>query len=144
MIYLLLEFTLHEVFIWETEDLLVVSEHDKEYDFLSKFILHEVSVTWTEDEILLLVISENGVELLTNVLPWTPVEPVKQHLILLLETVKFWGIDLLTDVEIEIESEIKGCLELFNFRKLLLRERNLSAIISKVEDLLTLGILCTF
>ena len=144
MIYLLLEFTLHEVFIWETEDLLVVSEHDKEYDFLSKFILHEVSVTWTEDEILLLVISENGIELLTNVLPWTPVEPVKQHLILLLETVKFWGIDLLTDVEIEIESEIKGCLELFNFRKLLSRERNLSAIISKVEDLLTLGILCTF
>ena len=144
MIYLLLEFTLHEVFIWETEDLLVVSEHDKEYDFLSKFILHEVSVTWTEDEILLLVISENRVELLTNVLPWTPVEPVKQHLILLLETVKFWGIDLLTDVEIEIESEIKGCLELFNFRKLLSRERNLSAIISKVEDLLTLGILCTF
>ena len=144
MIYLLLEFTLHEVFIWETEDLLVVSEHDKEYDFLSKFILHEVSVTWTEDEILLLVISENGVELLTNVLPWTPVEPVKQHLILLLETVKFWGIDLLTDVEIEIESEIKGCLELFNFRKLLSREKNLSAIISKVEDLLTLGILCTF
>ena len=144
MIYLLLEFTLHEVFIWETEDLLVVSELDKEYDFLSKFILHEVSVTWTEDEILLLVISENGVELLTNVLPWTPVEPVKQHLILLLETVKFWGIDLLTDVEIEIESEIKGCLELFNFRKLLSRERNLSAIISKVEDLLTLGILCTF
>ena len=122
MIYLLLEFTLHEVFIWETEDLLVVSEHDKEYDFLSKFILHEVSVTWTEDEILLLVISENGVELLTNVLPWTPVEPVKQHLILLLETVKFWGIDLLTDVEIEIESElegseIKGCSKLFNFRK---------------------------
>ena len=144
MIYLLLEFTLHEVFIWETEDLLVVSEHDKEYDFLSKFILHEVSVTWTEDEVLLLVISENGVELLTNVLPWTPVEPVKQHLILLLETVKFWGIDLLTDVKIEIESEIKGCLELFNFRKLLSREKNLSAIISKVEDLLTLGILCTF
>ena len=144
MIYLLLEFTLHEVFTWETEDLLVVSEHDKEYDFLSKCILHEVFVKWTVDEIILLVISENELELLANVLPWTPAELAKQHLILLLETVKFWGIDLLTHVEIEIESEIKGCLELFNFRKLLSRERNLSAIISKVEDLLTLGILCTF
>ena len=122
----------------------MVPEHDKKYQFLSKFILHEVFVTETVDEIHLLVIYENEVELLTNVLPWTPVEPAKQHLILLLETVKFWGIDLLTDVEIEIESEIKGCLELFNFRKLLSRERNLSAIISKVEDLLTLGILCTF
>ena len=122
----------------------MVPEHDKKYKFLSKFILHEVFVTETVDEIHFLVIYENEVELLTNVLPWTPVEPAKQHLILLLETVKFWGIDLLTDVEIEIESEIKGCLELFNFRKLLSRERNLSAIISKVEDLLTLGILCTF
>ena len=122
----------------------MVPEHDKKYKFLSKFILHEVFATETVDEIHFLVIYENEVELLTNVLPWTPVEPAKQHLILLLETVKFWGIDLLTDVEIEIESEIKGCLELFNFRKLLSRERNLSAIISKVEDLLTLGILCTF
>ena len=122
----------------------MVPEHDKKYKFLSKFILHEVFVTETVDEIHFLVIYENEVELLTNVLPWTPVELAKQHLILLLETVKFWGIDLLTDVEIEIESEIKGCLELFNFRKLLSRERNLSAIISKVEDLLTLGILCTF
>ena len=122
----------------------MVSEHDKKYDFLSKFILHEVLVTGTVDEIHLLVISENKVELFTDALPWTPVELARQHLVLLLETVKFWGIDLLTDVEIEIESEIKGCLELFNFRKLLSRERNLSAIISKVEDLLTLGILCTF
>ena len=117
------------MFIWETvdkKDLLVVSEHDKEYDFLSKFILHEVFVTGTVDEIHLLVISENEVELLTNVLPWTPVELAKQHLILLLETVKFWGIDLLKDVEIEIASEsehleIKGCSELFNRGKIILK-----------------------
>ena len=37
--------------------------------FLSKFILHEVFVTGTLDEIDLLAISENEVELLTNVLP---------------------------------------------------------------------------
>ena len=53
------------------------------------------------------------------------------------------------DVDIEIESEledleIKGCSKLFNFRKLLSKEEKLSAIISKVEDLLTLGHLCTF
>ena len=47
----------------------MVSEHDKEYDFLLKFILHEVLVTGTVDKIHLLVISENEVELLTNVLP---------------------------------------------------------------------------
>ena len=127
----------------------MVSEHDKEYDFLSNFILHEVFVTGTVDEIHLLVISENEVELLTNVLPWTPVELAKQHLILLLETVKFWGIDLLTDVEIEMESEledleIRSCSELFSFRKLLSREEKLSAIILKVEELLTLWLLCTF
>ena len=46
-----------------------MSEHDKEYDFLSKFILHEVLVTGTVDEIHLLVISENKVELFTNALP---------------------------------------------------------------------------
>ena len=101
----------------------------------------------TVDKKDLLVVSENEVELLTNVLPWTRVELVKQHLILLLE--KLWGIDLLKDVEIELESEledleIKGCSELFNFRKLLSKEEKLSAIISKVEDLLTLGLLCTF
>ena len=84
----------------DKKDLLVVFEHDKEYDFLSKFIWHEVFVTETVDEINLLVISENVVELLTNVLPWTRVELGKQHLILLLETVKIWGIDLLTDFEI--------------------------------------------
>ena len=44
-------------------------EHDKEYYILSKFILHEVFVAGTVDEIHLLVISENEVELLTNVLP---------------------------------------------------------------------------
>ena len=106
-------------------------------------------VTGTADKTHLFVISENEVELLTNVLPWTPVELAKQYLILLLKTVKSRGIDLLTDVEIEIESEledleIKGCSDLFNFRKLLTREEKLSAIILKVEDLLTLGFLCTF
>ena len=45
-----------------------MSEHDKEYDFLSKFILYEVFVTGTLDEIHLLAISENEVELLTNAL----------------------------------------------------------------------------
>ena len=126
-----------------------MSEHDKEHDFLSKFILHEVFVTGTVDEIHLFVIPENEVELLTNAWPWAPVEFAKQHLILLLETVKFWGIDLLKDVDIETESELegletKGCSKLFNFRKLLSKEEKLSAIISKVEDLLTLGLLCTF
>ena len=92
------------MFIWVTvdkKDLLAVSEHNKEeYDFLLKFILHEVFVTGTVDKTHLLVISENEVEWLTNVLPWTPVEFDKQHLLLLLEAVKFWGIDLLTDVKI--------------------------------------------
>ena len=75
-------------------------------------------VTGTVDKTHLLVILENEVELLTNVLPWTPVELAKQYLTLLLETGKFWGTDLLTDVEIEIEPEmedleIKGCSESF-------------------------------
>ena len=70
-------------------------------------------------------------------------------LILILEAVKFRGIDLLTDVEIEMESEledleIKGCSEPFDFRKLISRDKKLSAIILKFEDLLTLGFLCTF
>ena len=47
----------------------MVSEHDKEYVFLSKFILHEVFITETVDEIHLLVIIGNKAELLTNVLP---------------------------------------------------------------------------
>ena len=56
----------------------------------------------------------------------------------------------MTDDGIEIESEledleIKSCLELFNFRILLSREEKLSTvIISKAEDLLTLGLLCAF
>ena len=70
-------------------------------------------------------------------------------LILILEAVKFRGIDLLTDVEIEMESEledleIKGCSEPFDFRKLISRDKKFSAIILKFEDLLTLGFLCTF
>ena len=40
-----------------------MSEHNKEeYDFLLKFILHEVFVTGTVDKTHLLVISENEVE----------------------------------------------------------------------------------
>ena len=146
------------MFIWESvdkKDLLVVSENDKEeYDFLLEFILDEVFIIGAVDKTHLLVISENEVELLTNVLPWTPVELAKQYLILLLETVKFWGIDLLTDAEIEIKSEledlkIKCCLEPFNLFiyhliKLLSREKKLLAITLKVGDLLTLGFLCTF
>ena len=46
-------------------------------------------VTGTVDEICSLAISENEVELLANVLPSTPVELDKQHLVLPLETVKF-------------------------------------------------------
>ena len=77
------------------------------------------------------------------------VELAKQHSILQLKTVKFQGIDLLKDVELEIESElgdlkIKDCSEQFNFRKLLSREEKLSAVILKVEGWLTLGLLCTF
>ena len=105
-------------------------------------------ITGTVDKTHLLVIPENEAELLNNVLPWTLDKLAKQYLILLLETVKFWGIDLLRDVEIEIESkledlEIKGCSELFTF-KLLSREEKLPAITVKVEDLLKLGLLCLF
>ena len=110
----------------------MVSEHDKEeHHFLLEFILCEALVTGTVDKTHLLVISENEVQLLTNVLLSTPVKFAKQHLILPLETVKCWGIDLLADVEIELESEledleIKGCSELFNLRKLLSREKIIS------------------
>ena len=106
--------------IWETvdrKDLLLVSEYDKkEYDFLLEFILQEVFITGTADK-------THDVELLTTVLPWTPVELAKQYLILLLETVKFVGKYFLTDIEIEIESwledlEIEVCSVSFNFRKL--------------------------
>ena len=51
--------------------------------------------------------SENDAELLTNVLPWISVELAKQYLMLLIETVKFLVIDLLTDVETEIELELE-------------------------------------
>ena len=48
--------------------LLVMSDHNQEYDSLIKFILHERCVTGTVDKTHLLVISENEVELLVNVL----------------------------------------------------------------------------
>ena len=104
-----LEFTFHEVFIWETvdkEDLLEVPEYDKEeYDFLLEFILHEECLFLKHidkriDKTHLLVTSKNNIEFLTNALPWTPFELAKQYLTLLLETVKFLGKDILTDVEI--------------------------------------------
>ena len=47
-----------------------MSEYDKEeYDFSLEFILHEVFLRGTVDKKCLLVMSENDVELLTNVLP---------------------------------------------------------------------------
>ena len=49
--------------------LLVMYDHDQEYDSLLKFVLHEVCVTGTVDKTHLLVISENEVEFLVNVLP---------------------------------------------------------------------------
>ena len=124
----------------------MVPEHDKKYQFLSKFILHEAFVTETVDEIHLLIIYENEVELLTNVLPWTPVEPAKQHLILLLKTVKFWGIDILTDVEIEIESklkdlEIKGCQSCSTLENYYQEKKNFQQL---YQNLLRLGLLRTF
>ena len=56
--------------------------------------------------------------------------------------------DLLTNVEIEIESalenlEIKACSVPFNFMKLLSRKEKWSVIILQFEDLLTLGFSCT-
>ena len=51
--------------------------------------------------------SGNDAELLTNALPWISVELAKQYLMLLIETVKFLVIDLLTDVETEIELELE-------------------------------------
>ena len=105
------------------------------------------------DEIHLLVILEYEVELLINVSPWTPVELVKQHLILLLGTVlgivkiqKNRFSDRCWDRKrIRIgRFRNKALLRAVNFRKLLSWEEKLSAIILKVEDLLTLGLLCTF
>ena len=126
------------MFIGETvdkKDLGCLNMTKKSYNILG-FILHEVLVTGTVDKTHLLVMSENDVE-------W-PTQCLVQYLVLLPETVKSFEIDLLTDVEIEIKSEIedsklKGCSESFNFRKLLLREEKLSAFILTVEDLLTLG-----
>ena len=45
--------------------------------------------------------SESDVELLTDVLPWTPVELAVHYLILLLKTLKFtnFGIEMETDLE---------------------------------------------
>ena len=97
-------------FIWETvdkKDLLVVSEYDKKEYISLEFILHEVLVRRTIDKTDLLVMSKNDVKLLASVLPWTPVELAKQYLILILKAVKSFGIDLLTHVEIKIESEIR-------------------------------------
>ena len=112
-------------------------EWPEEYDLPFEFTLHEVFVTH------LLAMSKNDVELITNVLLWTPVELAKQYLILPLETAKFWEKHLLKDVEIEIEPELeylktKGWSVPFNFSKLLSRVEKLSVIILKVEDLLTL------
>ena len=73
-----LEFTLHEVSVWETidkKDLPVVSGYGKEeYNLLLELILHEVLVSGTVDKTHLFMMSVNDVEFLTNVLPWTPVE----------------------------------------------------------------------
>ena len=74
-------------------------------------------------------------KLLTNVLPWTPLE-LRQHL----ETKVFYDrfIDRYWDLE------IKGCSEPFIFSKLFLREGKISAIMLTGEYLLTLGFLRTF
>ena len=97
----------------------------------------------------MLVTSENNKGFLTNALPWTPFEPAKQYLTLLLETVKLLGKNILADVEIEIESEmeelkIKGCSARCKFWVISSREEKLSAVRLKVEDLLILGFPCTF
>ena len=53
----------------------MVSEHDhEEYDLSLEFILLAVFVTGTVDKPNLHALSENEVELLTSVLPWTPVK----------------------------------------------------------------------
>ena len=62
-----------------------MSEYDKkEYDFSSEFIKHEVFFRRTVDKTYLLVMSENDVELLTNVLPLSRIELAKQDLTLIL------------------------------------------------------------
>ena len=57
------------------------------------------------------------------------------------------GKDILTGVEIEIETEmkelkIKGCSVRFKFWVISSREEKLSPVILKVEDLLILGFSC--
>lgn len=88
--------------------------------------------------------SKYGVEFLTNVLPWTPFELVKQYLILLQETVRLWGKDLLTGIEIGIESELddietKSCSVPFKFWKLLSREENYQQIYQELKIYLHYG-----
>ena len=61
-----------------------MSEYDKwNYYFSLEFLLREAFVRGTVDESQLLEMSENGVELLTNILPWTQVELGKRYLIFL-------------------------------------------------------------
>ena len=58
---------------------LAVFEYEKEaHNFSLEFTLHKMFVRRTLDKKDLLAISENEVELLTNVLPWTPVELAKK------------------------------------------------------------------
>ena len=52
-------------------------------------------VRGTVDKTHFFVMPENDAELFINTLPWTPVGLVKQYLILLLETVNFFGMNLL-------------------------------------------------
>ena len=92
-------------------------------------MLHEVFVTGTVDKTHLLVMSENVIKVLTNVLLWTSTELATHYLILLLETVNFCGKDILTHVEIEIESElkdlgIKGCSVPFSFGRYYQQRKN--------------------
>ena len=74
--------------LWIKESLLVISEYGKEeYVFLLELV-YELFLTGTVD---LLVMSQNDAELVTNVLSRAPVLFAKQHLTLLLETVRFRG-----------------------------------------------------
>ena len=61
--------------------------------------------------------SESDVELLTDVLPWTPVELAVHYLILLLKTLTFTNSGIKIDTDLEY-LEIKGCFEPLSFRKL--------------------------
>ena len=60
----------------------MVSEHDnEEYDLSLEFILLVVFVTGTAYKPHLHVISENEIELLTNVLPWTLVKNLLNNIL---------------------------------------------------------------